>query len=196
MPALHTKTSVNGCDKHLPTNKRTEWKVNLLTAAIEPNFRSSQKVFDERVTTFFREYWQFAETEFPDLGIKRMKQPSANSPWQEFSPRQLTKKYNYARTYHFFYPGPRRHYVCVEFTGLGAKMSTIIEANRDLVPDGIQWVLRQKKNVWLKTLVPNRRGSGRRGENANAQIPRFPRSIRLIPHRARIQKSASRKKKR
>src|SRR5262249_28322423 len=45
---------------HLPAVKRTEWKLRLLREAIEPSPRSSQKKFDERVTTFIREYWHFA----------------------------------------------------------------------------------------------------------------------------------------
>jgi hypothetical protein len=141
--------------QHLPHNKRTEWKVKLLTEAIDPDFRSRDKIFDERVTAFFHDYARFADNEFPDLGIKKMKRPSANAPWQEFCPRGLTGKYSNTKTYHFFYPGPRKHYVCVEFTGLGAQMAKIVDVNRELVPDGVQWELRQKKNVWLKTFVPS-----------------------------------------
>jgi hypothetical protein len=140
--------------QHLPNDRRTEWKLKVLTDAIEPNYRSTQKLFDERVTEFFRDYWKFAEQEFPGLGIKRMKRPSANAPWQEFFPRELTTKYSNTRTYHFFYPGPRPHYACVEFANLGVEMQKMIDANRGLVPDGIRWELRQKKNVWLKAFVP------------------------------------------
>jgi hypothetical protein len=34
-------------------------------------------------------------------------------------------------------------------------MPKLIEANREVMPDGVQWELRQKKNVWLKTFVPS-----------------------------------------
>jgi hypothetical protein len=63
---------------------RAQFKVRLLTEAIEQNRRGYTPRFDERVTRFWRDYWMVASSEFPELAMLEPGSKPTDSSWITF----------------------------------------------------------------------------------------------------------------
>ena len=75
--------------RNLPDRARAGYKANLLRMAIEQSRRGPTPRVDERVTTFYRQYWECARREFPELAMKEPVEKTANSNWVGFHPKDL-----------------------------------------------------------------------------------------------------------
>ena len=78
---LHNET-----DSH-----RGAYKARVLALAIQKRPPSDPPPMDERVTRFYRRYWEIARSEFPELDMKEPSDKSANSNWVGFRPKGIAK---------------------------------------------------------------------------------------------------------
>ena len=74
------------------SSRRHEHKVAMLMAAIEQQRRGYSPRSHEQVTKFWREYWEYASREFPELGMKEPESKPGDSYFVYFAPPQFPKK--------------------------------------------------------------------------------------------------------
>src|SRR6185295_9170939 len=86
---------------------------------------------------------------FPVLEIKKMKNPSADVPWQQFCPHSLTEKHSRTEMYHFFYKSRQDHYVAMDFKEMGPHFGVVSEMNRKVVPLGVR-LERRNRNLRVR----------------------------------------------
>jgi hypothetical protein len=70
---------------------RRDFKEFILTEAIDQNRRGYVARPDAQVTRFFTDYWQFAESLFPELRFSHVPSRPSGSTWAQFRPSQLQK---------------------------------------------------------------------------------------------------------
>ncbi len=75
-----------------PDSKRHDFRSMVLTAAIEQQRRGYTPRVHEQVTKFWRDYWEYASREFPELGMKEPNAKPEQSTFIYFAPPQLPKK--------------------------------------------------------------------------------------------------------
>jgi hypothetical protein len=63
---------------------RREHRIMILTQAVEQHRRGYAPLHDERVTDFWRSYWEQVSSLFPELGMKEPGSKPAGSDWVEF----------------------------------------------------------------------------------------------------------------
>jgi len=70
-------------------DNRSAYKANVLLEGIEKNRRGYQPIEDERVTTFVKQYSDYANEKYPALKMQEAKPRQAGSSWIEFYPDVL-----------------------------------------------------------------------------------------------------------
>ena len=70
-------------------DKRSAYKANVLLEGIEKNRRGYQPLENERVTTFVKRYFEYANEKYPALNMQEAKPRQAGSSWVEFYPDVL-----------------------------------------------------------------------------------------------------------
>jgi hypothetical protein len=111
------------------TSKRAEYKVAVLTAAIERSRRGYVKFEVEGVTRFLTDYWKIARNEFPELRMAKPPPGGSKSDWIYFgSPaarRRLVHKLS-------------KGYVDLLLLGEAANLATLKVDNREILGKSIQ----------------------------------------------------------
>ncbi|HOD29678.1 MAG TPA: PD-(D/E)XK nuclease family protein [Syntrophales bacterium] len=74
-------------------NPRENYKADMLRQAIEQNRRGYNPIINQKITTFFRDYWQLASRYFPELNTEDPGPRTATSGWISFRPNNLPKQY-------------------------------------------------------------------------------------------------------
>lgn len=133
-----------------PDSKRRQFRLNVIAAAIEQNRRGRAKHSDERVAAFFRDYWQFAQQEFPELQMRKNEDAAANNTWPEFVPAHLKEKHRATSLIHKL----NSDCVDLQFGGLQSILPKLIETNRELLVDGVKFVPRGDKAAALTITAP------------------------------------------
>ena len=125
---------------------RSEYRVKLLAMAIEQNRRGYSPKVDERVSRFFRGYWQVASREFPELEMREPKDRPAGSTWAEFKPRGLEKGRHLR---HKIEVGR----VDLEIAGAGSDVVQLQARHQALLPDDTE-IVAAAKSAALRIQVP------------------------------------------
>jgi hypothetical protein len=73
--------------------ERHQFKRNLMHEAIEQNRRGYTNIPDARVTAFWKDYWDFATLDYPNLGMYQPGNKPANSSFIYFHPEALPGKF-------------------------------------------------------------------------------------------------------
>jgi hypothetical protein len=111
------------------TSKRAEYKVAVLTAAIERSRRGYVKLEVESVTRFLTDYWRIASNEFPELRTAKPPPGGSKSDWIYFgSPaarRRLVHKLS-------------RGYVDLVLQGEAVNLAALKVQNREILGKSIQ----------------------------------------------------------
>ena len=131
---------------NLPPGRRTEFKRHLILAAIEQQRRGYAPKLDAVVTRFFTDYWELAESLFPELHFSNSGPRPAGSTWAEFRPPTLPKGRSIM---HKVTEG----YVDLQFAGLGGRVEELSALNPLLLRDGVNFV-RATKSAALRIQVP------------------------------------------
>lgn len=131
---------------HLPPGRRTEFKRNLVLAAIEQQRRGYSPKIDLIVTRFFTEYWEMAESIFPELRFSHSGARPADSTWAEFRPAELPKG---RQILHKIPKG----YVDLQLSGCGSRVEELNVLNAALLRDGLQFA-QATKSAALRIEVP------------------------------------------
>ena len=66
------------------SDNRSAYKANVLLEGIEKNRRGYQPVENERVTTFVKQYFEYANEKYPELKMQEVKPRQAGSSWIDF----------------------------------------------------------------------------------------------------------------
>jgi hypothetical protein len=138
-----------------PATRRRDFRLNVLNAAIEQNRRGRVRHFDERVADFFRALWELANTEFPELEMRKNDNAAANNTWPRFGPQHLRDAY--PRT--FFYYKTDAGVVDIEFHGLQKQLAELRRLNEALLTDGVRLVAKGRSSVALSIRVPRMNSS-------------------------------------
>jgi hypothetical protein len=133
-----------------PATRRREFRLRVLGEAIEQNRRGRVRHTDERVAAFFRDFWQLANAEFPELEMHRNDNAAANNTWPEFRPQHLRD--GYQRT--FFYYKTDAGVVDIEFRGLQKRLSELRRLNEPLLVNGVRLLGRGKTAAALTVDAP------------------------------------------
>jgi len=125
---------------------RREFKEFILTEAIEQNRRGYVARADPQVTQFFKEYWEFAESVFPELKFSHIPSRPSGSTWAEFRPSQIQK----GRII--------RHKVTEGFVDLqipdcGSQVDELNALNQTILSEGLSFV-QTAKSASLRFVVP------------------------------------------
>ena len=131
---------------NLPLGRRTEFKRNLIVAAIEQQRRGYSPKMDPAVTRFFTEYWELAESLFPELQFCHSGVRPANSTWAEFRPTALPEG---RQIVHKVPNG----YVDLQFSGLGSRVEELNVLNGAVCLDGLKFAP-ATKSAALRVDVP------------------------------------------
>lgn len=78
-------------DRASPDRERAAYKSTILQLAIEQSRRGYAPRIDARVTEYFRNYWNRAREEFPELAMKEPTKKTIDSSWISFRPSDLEK---------------------------------------------------------------------------------------------------------
>lgn len=73
--------------------KRYQFKTYMMHEAIEQNRRGYSAVPDSRVTSFWRDYWEYAIRNYPDLRMNQPGKKPAKASFINFYPESLPKTY-------------------------------------------------------------------------------------------------------
>jgi hypothetical protein len=124
---------------------RREFKEFVLTEAIEQNRRGYVARADSQVTRFFTDYWEFAESVFPELKFSHKPSRPSGSTWAEFRPPQIQKDRII------------RHKVTEGFVDLqipecGARVDELNTLNQNILPEGLCFV-QTAKSASLRFIV-------------------------------------------
>lgn len=128
-----------------PQNSRVEYRIKFLNEAIEQNRRGYQPVPDEAATRFWYHYWNFVQSQYPSLDMKKPGVVPAFSDWPEFRNEELGRG---NKIVHKLYRG----IVDLHLEGMGKKVDGLREMNRYLLEDGIE-VTGTKKTAFFRKLV-------------------------------------------
>ncbi len=131
---------------HLPPGRRTEFRRNLLLAAIEQQRRGYSRKLDPIVTRFFEEYWEYSEALFPELRLNRTESRPADSTWATFRPEGLSK----GRELHHKLP---YGHVDLQLAGHGSRIEELTSLNTQLLREGLRFV-KATKSAALRIQVP------------------------------------------
>jgi len=131
---------------NLPPGRRTEFKRHLILAAIEQQRRGYSPKLDAVVTRFFTDYWELAESLFPELHFSHSGPRPSGSTWAELRPPALPKGRSIM---HKVMEG----FVDLQFAGLGERVDELIRLNPLLLRDGVNFV-RATKSAALRIQVP------------------------------------------
>ena len=70
-------------------DNRAEYKANVLLEGIEKNRRGYEPIENERVTTFVKQYFEYANEKYPALKMQEAKSRQTGSSWIAFYPDML-----------------------------------------------------------------------------------------------------------
>jgi len=156
---LTSRTSESGYDAKLsyesiqnalralnPDSKRREYKAMILQSAIEKQRRGRTPRVHEQVTRFWRDYWEYATREFPELG---MKEPGAKPKYSHFifyAPPLLPKR---RRIVHKLIYG----HVDLTLAKEDPDQAELEAALNHLLTDGLS-VVRTGKSISIRARVP------------------------------------------
>jgi hypothetical protein len=140
---------------HLSPSRRTAWKMRLLTEAIEQNRRGRTTKFDERVTAFFRAYWEFANEHFPELQtFQKRVQPAAGAWFQEFRPAGLRGKETGCSIFHEFPDNAEKHRAYIYIPDFQPQFDELVALNAAIITNDIQFIRIGKQGAGLSVSVP------------------------------------------
>ena len=128
------------------SNRRTKFKSNLILAAIEQQRRGYSPKMDPVVTRFFTEYWEMAESIFPELRFAHLDARPADSTRAEFRPEKLPKGFQ------LFHKMPRGC-VDLQLSGCGSRIEELSVLNASLLHDGLKFA-QATKSAALRIDVP------------------------------------------
>ena len=125
---------------------RREFKEFILTEAIEQHRRGYVARADAQVTRFFTDYWEFAESVFPELKFSHIPSRPSGSTWAEFRPSPIQK----GRII--------RHKVTEGFVDLqipdcGSQVDELNALNQNIRSEGLRFV-QTNKSASLRFEVP------------------------------------------
>jgi len=132
---------------NLPPGRRTEFKRHLILGAIEQQRRGYAPKLDVVVTRFFTDYWELAESLFPELHFCHSGPRPSGSVWAELRPPTLAKGRSIV---HKVIEG----YVDLQFTGLGERVQDLIRLNPLLMREDVTFA-RATKSAALRVSVPS-----------------------------------------
>jgi len=72
-------------------DKRFQFKANILIEGIQKNRRGYQPEYNEEITNFVTEYYNFTEINYPELKMQKAKPRPAGSTWITFYPDSIPK---------------------------------------------------------------------------------------------------------
>jgi hypothetical protein len=99
-------------------NRRRKYKAYLIREAVEQNRRGYTLNPDHRVTEFWRKYWEFSNTQHPDLEMKQPGIKPANSDWPYFQPSLLDRRFTIVHKL-------ERGYVDLQISGAADKLELL-----------------------------------------------------------------------
>jgi len=109
--------------------ERSAYRSRIVQEGIDQNRRGYNPKIDERVTRFWRAYWECASREFPELSMAEPGGKPARSTWISFHPKELGKN---RQIWHKMEMG----YVDLEIKGAGDAVDAIRSAYNALeAPD-------------------------------------------------------------
>lgn len=131
---------------NLPPGRRTEFKCDLILAAIDQQRRGYSPKIDPVVTRFFTEYWEMAESIFPELQFVHSGARPADSTRAEFRPAELRKD---TQIFHKILRG------CVDLqvSGCGSRIEELSVLNAALLHGGLKFA-QATKSAALRIDVP------------------------------------------
>ncbi len=68
---------------------RFDYKASIIIEAIQKNRRGYQPVFDERISQFVKDYYDFTEKNYPNLKMQKSKPRPTGSTWISFYPESI-----------------------------------------------------------------------------------------------------------
>lgn len=159
--------------------RRSRFRACVLNEAIEQNRRGWQPVAHERVTAFWKAYWQMASHEYSALNMPEPGLVPENSQWFLFRPRSLRSG---CRLRH------KAGHGCVdlEFAGECERIDELEQAHGRVRPESSQYV-RAGKSAALRIDVPaldlfrsfdSQKDAARIGMQAAMQLLSFALSIK------------------
>ena len=131
---------------NLPPGRRTEFKRNLLVSAIEQQRRGYAPKFDLVMTRFYQEYWELAESLFPELRLPPVKGRPAGATWMQFRPAGLPKGCD------LVHKAPEG-YVDLQFARQGQRIAELEQINAAMLRDGLKFAP-ATKSAALRIEVP------------------------------------------
>ncbi len=127
-----------------PDTSRRAFRLDVLNTAINQNRRGRIKHRDERVSQFFRDYYDFAGKHFPNTRMREYQDVGANNTWPEFRPDGLRD--NYARA--FILHKTDLECVDLQLEGLGSEVARLRELNQSLLDSEVRLVAKGKSAVF------------------------------------------------
>lgn len=157
--------------------RRMAYKARIVANAIEQQRNAYPPAADEAVSRFWREYWRYVTSEFPQLRMNKPGKKSAKADWPEFT--------NTNRS-----PGHKlRHKlrigaVDLQFSGLGARIEALRAANQERLPAGVH-LLQTGSSASFRIEVPaidTARPFAAQEEQVKAGLEAALRLLDLYPH--------------
>jgi hypothetical protein len=120
-----------------PADQRSAYRAWLLEEAIKQNRRGYQSTPHAGVTKFWFDYWQIANTDYPELRMNKPGLISAGSDWPEFRNAELGPQ---RRIIHKLTAGA----VDLEITAAGGALEELRTRNQPVLAEGVDLVLTGK----------------------------------------------------
>lgn len=125
---------------------RRDFKVFVLTEAIQQNRRGYIARTDAQVTRFFTEYWEYAESVFPELKLSHIPSRPSGSTWAEFRPSQIQKG-------RIIRHKVTEGFVDLQFPDCGSQVDELNALNQVIRSEGVHFV-QTAKSASLRFEVP------------------------------------------
>lgn len=104
---------------------RYQFKTYMMQEAIDQNRRGYKAIPDARVTSFWKDYWEYSVRNYPDLRMSRPGKKPANASFINFYPASLPKTYQLLhKVVHGF--------VDLQIPGLGSMIDKVTELFSDM----------------------------------------------------------------
>lgn len=122
---------------------RYQFKKHMIQEAIEQNRRGYKAIPDARVTSFWKNYWEYAINKYPSLRMAQPGKKPANASFINFYPESLPKHYQLLhKVVHGF--------VDLQIPGLGAETDTVIDIFADIEIE----IAQAQKSIVFRKQVP------------------------------------------
>lgn len=127
-------------------DNRFSYKAQILLEAIEQNRRGYQPEYNQEITEFVSNYYQFVAKNYPELNMQRVKPRPAGSTWVMFYPVSLPEKTDLMHQL-------TKGLVKLFFNGQAKNFEELKEKHSSSLPDGARISI-AGKSVAISIKVP------------------------------------------